>query len=74
MKIDPEIEIPDKWKERLKPNPHCPYGSYSIPDCKPSYEEISKQMRINFDILKQEITDHIDKELKRFRQELEKSK
>lgn len=44
----------------------------TIPDCEPNPMEISKQLRINADILKQEITDHIDSELKRFKSEKEK--
>lgn len=35
-------------------------------DC-PTFEELSKQMRINIDILKKEITAHVDRELERLR-------
>lgn len=42
----------------------------SIPDCMPDHQEIAKQMRINADIIKKEITDHVDKEIKRFKQEM----
>jgi len=39
-----------------------------IPEGIPTFEETSKQMRINVDILKKEFTDHVDKEIKRFRE------
>lgn len=45
-----------------------------IPDPQPSFTDIARQMRINVDILKEEITNHINTELKRFRDELEKEK
>lgn len=45
-----------------------------IPDPQPSFTDIARQMRINVDILKEEITNHINTELKRFRNELEKEK
>ena len=45
-----------------------------IPDCESSPHEISKMMRINLDILKEELTLHIDLELARFRHELDKLK
>jgi len=38
-----------------------------IPEYIPTFEEVSKQMRINVDILKQEITDHVDKEIERLK-------
>ena len=38
-----------------------------IPEYTPTFEEIGKQMRINVDILKQEITDHVDKEIARLK-------
>ncbi len=37
-----------------------------IPEYTPTFDEVSKQMRINVDILKQEITQHVDCELIRF--------
>ena len=42
-----------------------------IPDCAPSANEIAKQMRLNADIIMEEITKHVDKELKRFKQEMD---
>jgi len=38
----------------------------SIPTYGPTFEEVSKQMRINCDILKKEFSDHVDKEIARF--------
>jgi hypothetical protein len=38
----------------------------SIPYYTPTFEEISKQMRINCDILKKEFSDHVNKEILRF--------
>ncbi len=38
-----------------------------IPLCTASPEEIAKQMRINADIIMKEISDHVDKELDRFK-------
>jgi hypothetical protein len=34
-----------------------------IPQNTPTFEEVSKQMRINVDILKKELSDHVDKEI-----------
>lgn len=45
-----------------------------IPNPTPSFEQVSKQMRINVDVLKEEITNHINAELERFNTELEKAK
>ncbi len=45
-----------------------------IPNLEPDFVEISRYMRINVDILKNEISDHIDAELKRFNQEIQKIK
>ncbi len=42
---------------------------HKIPVHTPTFEEISKQMRINIDILKEEITDHINKEIDRMKKE-----
>lgn len=70
MKIDPEIEIPKGFK-KLKPNPNCPYGSYPIPDYIPSLQETARQMKINRDTIMQQIMEHVDKELKRFRLEMQ---
>jgi hypothetical protein len=41
--------------------------STPIPQYTPTFEEVSKQMRINVDIFKQEITDHVDKEIARLK-------
>lgn len=41
--------------------------STPIPNYISTFEEISKQMRINIDIIKQEITDHVDKEISRLK-------
>lgn len=41
-----------------------------IPDPIPSFSEMAKQMKINADILKQEITDHTNSEILRFKQEI----
>lgn len=41
-----------------------------LPESLPNFQEISKQMRINADILKLEISDHVDKEIQRFRKEM----
>jgi len=43
-----------------------------IPEYSPSFEEISKQMRINADILIQEITAHVDSQILRIKCEMEK--
>ena len=45
-------------------------SSYTIPSYTLSAEEVSKQLRINCDCIKKEITDHIDSELRRFYVEL----
>jgi len=41
------------------------------PDIYPSFEEIETKNRININILKQEITDHINSEVRRFWRELD---
>ena len=41
-----------------------------IPTAELNYSEISKMMRINVDILMKELTDHCDKEIKRFKEEI----
>ncbi len=43
----------------------------NIPQFTPTFEEISKQMRINQKIIMKEITEHVDKEIERFKKELE---
>lgn len=42
-----------------------------IPEYTPNFEEIAKQQRINIDNLKQEVTDHIDSELDRFKRQIQ---
>lgn len=44
----------------------------SLPPYVPDFSEIAKQMRINVDVLKKEITQHVDFELARFKKEIEK--
>lgn len=44
--------------------------STQIPQYSPTFEEISKQMKVNADIIIKEITCHVDKELKRFHTQL----
>ncbi len=59
---------------------HGDYGIYSmggkmkklrytinIPDCNPTPYEIAKQMRLNADIIMKEISEHVDKEIVRFK-------
>lgn len=38
-----------------------------IPKCTPTFQEISKQMRINQEIIMKEITEHVDKEILRLK-------
>ena len=45
-----------------------------IPELVPSFEEVSAQLRINADCLKQEISEHVNNEIKRLREEIEKIK
>ena len=44
-----------------------PHYITKIPEYVPYFEEISKYMRANVDILKKEISDHVDKEIIRFK-------
>jgi hypothetical protein len=44
-----------------------PKFSANMPTYYPSFEEISKQMKINVEILKKEISEHIDKEIERLK-------
>ncbi len=50
---------------------HAPYKRPTyitrIPEYSPTFEELSKQMRINADIIMKEISDHVDSELERFK-------
>lgn len=48
-----------------------PNEKIRIPDYIIDYREISKFMKINVDILKKELTEHIDKEIERFKMEIE---
>lgn len=45
-----------------------------IPDFLPTFKEISEQMKINQEIVMKEISDHTNKELERFKNELDKIK
>ncbi len=49
-----------------------PKYSPTLPIYQPSFEELSKHMRINQEIIMKEISNHVDKELKRFQNELSK--
>jgi hypothetical protein len=44
----------------------------NIPQYAPNYEEITKMMRINADILKKEISLHVDQEIIRIKKEFYK--
>lgn len=41
-----------------------------IPPAYLDHQEISKQLRINIDILNKEISEHVDKELDRFKKQM----
>lgn len=43
----------------------------AIPQYIPTFEEISKQMRINQEIVMKEISEHVDKEIERLKKEIE---
>lgn len=43
----------------------------SIPNFVPSFEDLSKQMRINQKIILQEISEHTNKEIERIKKEIE---
>lgn len=47
-----------------------PRYEINIPEYTPSFKEVSKQMRINADIIMKEISDHVDREIERFKQHL----
>lgn len=38
-----------------------------LPEYTPTFEEVSKQMRINQEIIMREITEHVDKEIARLK-------
>jgi hypothetical protein len=42
-----------------------------IPTEEVDYREVARIMRINIDLLKKELTDHVDSELRRFEQSLD---
>ena len=48
-----------------KPNKY-----YSIPDPSLDYVEISKQLYVNCEIIKKEISDHVNKEIERLKREI----
>ena len=54
-----------KWAGKYEPR---------IPETMYDFQEIATQMLINADIIKSEVTKHIDDELKRFQEEIEKVK
>ena len=60
MCIDADLKC---YKTRLQPARY--------PDAGFDYTEIVRQMRINVDLLKQEITDHADAEISRMKNALE---
>lgn len=43
-----------------------------IPEFGPSHEDIARQMRINADCIMEEITEHVNRELKRFKDGMDK--
>jgi len=49
----------------------CKYNN-TIPTYTPSFEDVSKQMRINLDVLKKEFSDHVDSEIERFNKNIKK--
>lgn len=46
----------------------APEKPITIPNYAPPHYEIARQMRIDADNIKKEISDHVDSELKRFRE------
>lgn len=49
---------------------HLNISRTSIPNPAPDPQEIAKQIRINCDIVKKEISDHVDAEIARFKKEI----
>lgn len=47
---------------------------WKMPVCMPEPSEIAIQMRINADIIMKEVSDHVDAEVKRFRESIEDHK
>ncbi len=45
-----------------------------LPVYVPTFEEIASQMRLNADIIKKEITDHVNAEISRFKREVENAR
>jgi hypothetical protein len=56
------MKIQDEWFGK----------AYPIPEVKPSFKEISEQLRINADILMKEMSEHADKEIERIRKEVKR--
>lgn len=54
----------------IKIGRYKPFEFIPIPNFKPSPEEYLKFLRINIDILTQEITDHVNKEIERFKKSI----
>ncbi len=44
-----------------------------IPSVTLDYTEIAKAMKINIDILKKDLSDHVDSEIKRFKETIQKA-
>lgn len=82
MTIDPETAEGDYseayqqayqiWHRQSSESPEnvkeCFYKS-SLPVPEIDFQEVAKQMRLNADILMKEISDHVDKEIERFKRE-----
>ena len=50
------------------------WGNSEFPDIQPNFAELSKQMKINCELMCEQMTLHVDVELARFRKELKKIK
>lgn len=48
--------------------------NHNIPNYPQTFEEISKQLSINAEIKMKEVTDHVDREIKRFNESLDQLK
>jgi hypothetical protein len=46
------------------------YPRIPIPSVDIDYREVARLMRVNIDILKKELTDHVNEELQRFEDEM----
>ena len=62
-------ECREVLKDLLEEFQSAPYIN-KIPDYQPTFEEISKQLRINCDCIKKEVADHVDLKIKRFQDEI----